>query len=76
MVPYFKTKFSWKPPNGYPILEIFLRIVEKDLFDICKKQQGHSKFNSEKWKAMRSLANDLKLIVKIADKGSCVVVWD
>ena len=25
---------------------------------------------------MRSLANDRRIIIKKADKGSCVVVWD
>ena len=46
-VPCFKTKSSWKPPNGRPALEIFLSKVEKDLCDICKKQQTYSNFNSE-----------------------------
>ena len=57
-VPYCKTKSSWRPPNGHPTLEIFLSKVEKDLFDICKKQKTYSNFNSEKWKAMCSLADD------------------
>ena len=28
------------------------------------------------WKAVRSLANDSNIILKKADKGSCVVIWD
>ena len=44
-VPCFKTKSSWGPPKGHPALEIFLRKVEKDLFDTCKKQQRYSNFN-------------------------------
>ena len=55
---------SWRPPNGHPALEIFLSKVEKDLFDICKKQQTYSNFNSEEWKAMRSLADDRNLVIK------------
>ena len=66
----------WRPANGHPALEIFLSKVERDLFDICKKQQTYSNFNSEEWKAMRSLADDRDLVTKKADKGSCVVVWD
>ena len=50
--------------------------VEKDLFDICKKQQTYCNFNSKEWKAMRSLADDRNLVIKKADKGSYVVVWD
>ena len=30
----------------------------------------------EEWLAVRSLAEDRSIIIKIADKGSCVVVWD
>ena len=58
------TKSLWRPPNGHPALEIFLSKVEKDLFDICKKQQTYSNFNSEEWKAMRSLADDRNLVRK------------
>ena len=75
-VPCCSTKSSWRPPNGHPALEIFLSKVEKDLFDICKKQQTYSNFNSEEWKAMRSLAGDQNLVTKKADKGPCLVVWD
>ena len=63
-VPFCKSKSSWRPPNGHPALEIFLSKVEKDLFDICKKQQTYSNFNSEEWKAMRSLADDRNLVIK------------
>ena len=44
----------WRPANGHPALEIFLSKVEKDLFDICKKQQIYSDLNCEEWKAKRS----------------------
>ena len=71
-----KTKSSWRPPNGHPALEIFLSKVEKDLFDSCKKQQTYSNFNCEEWKVMCSLADNRNLVIKKADKGSCVVVWD
>ena len=75
-VPCCKNKSSWRPPNGHPALEVFLSKFEKDLFDICKKQQTYSNFNSEEWKAMRSLADDRNLVIKKVDKGSCVVVSD
>ena len=68
-VPCCKTKSLWRPPNGHPALEIFLSKVEKDLFDICKKQQTYSNFNSEEWKAMRSLADDRNLVIKKQIRG-------
>ena len=66
----------WRPPNGHPALEIFLCKVEKNLFDIRKKQQTYSYFNCEEWKAIRSLVDDWNLVIKKADKESCVVVCD
>ena len=63
-VPCFKITFLWRPPNGHPALEIFLSKVEKDLFDICKKQRTYTNFNSEEWKVMRSLADDRNLVIK------------
>ena len=75
-VPCCKTMSSWRPPNGHPALEMFLNKVEKDLFDICKKQQTYLHFNSEGLGTMRYLADDRNLGIKKADKGSCVVFWD
>ena len=63
-VPCFKTKSLWRPPNGHPALEIFLSRVEKDLFDICKRQQTCANFNSEEWKTMRTLADARNLVIK------------
>ena len=57
-VPRFKIKSSWRSPYGHPALEIFLSKVEKDLFNICKKQRTYSNFNSKEWKLMRSLVDD------------------
>ena len=57
-VPCFKTRSSWKPPNGHSALEIFLSKAEKDLFDISGKQQTYSNFNRKEWKAIRPLADD------------------
>ena len=32
--------------------------------------------SKEEWLAMRGLAEDQNIIIKLADKSSCVVVWD
>ena len=32
--------------------------------------------SKEEWLALRGLAEDQNIIIKPADKGSCVVVWD
>ena len=33
-------------------------------------------FSKEECQAMSSLTNDASIVIKKADKGSCVVVWD
>ena len=74
--PSFKPKSSWKPPKGNPSLELFLSQIEKELFEVCKSNLGYSNFSKEEWQCMRLLANDRSIVIKKADKGSCVVVWD
>ena len=32
--------------------------------------------SKEEWLAMRGLAEDQNIIIKLADKSSCVMVWD
>ena len=37
---------------------------------------NYSNFSKEEWQTMRSLVNDISIVIKEADKGSCEVVWD
>ena len=57
-------------------LEIFLSQLEKELFtnDLDESSQGN--LSAEEWKALRNLTLDCSIIIKGADKGSSVVVWD
>ena len=48
--------------------------VEIQLFKITDKELGYSNFTSEKWKAAHSLADDKQILLKKADKASCVIV--
>ena len=36
----------------------------------------YSNISQEEWRTVRSLADDRSIVIKKADKGSCVVVWD
>lgn len=73
-IPAYRSKSSWKSPKAHPVLQIFLSKIEKTLFEISDKQLGYSNFSTEEWKAMRSLTDDRNIVIKKADKGSCVVV--
>ena len=57
-------------------MEVFLSEVKKELFSCTSKKLGYSNLSTEEWKAMRSLADDRSIVIKKADKGSSVVVWD
>ena len=72
-VPFVKSKSKWSPPKGHPAIKIFLSKVENELFKITYKGSGYSNFTSED---MRSSADNKQVVIKKADKGSCVVVWD
>ena len=50
--------------------------IEKEIFAIPDSRLGYSNFSREEWQAMRSLADDKSIVIKKADKGSSVVVWD
>ena len=74
--PSFTSKSSWKPLEGNPSLELFLSQIEKELFEVSKSNLGYSNFSKEEWQCMCLLANVRSIVIKKADKGSCVVVWD
>ena len=74
--PSFTTKSSCKPPQGNPSLDLFLSQIKKELFEVCNSNSGYSNFSKGEWQCMRLLANDSSIVIKKADKGSCVVVGD
>ena len=75
-IPSFRPKASWKRPKGNPDLEMFLNKVEQDLFKMIETPTRYSNLSSDEWKAKRSLADDRSIVIKKAEKGSEVVVWD
>ena len=76
VAPAFTHKSSWKPPLGHPNLEVFLSQVESELFKETQDSLRYSNLSQGEWRAVRSLADDRSIVIKKADKGSCVVVWD
>ena len=74
--PVFSPKSTWKPTMGHPDVEVFLSKIEHEIFKEVESPLGYSNLSKEEWKAVRSLANDCNIVIKKADKGSCVVTWD
>ena len=61
---------------GHPNIEVFLSQLEKEIFTLSEKPLRYWNLTKEEWQAVRSLANDCNIMIKKADKGSCVVIWD
>ena len=56
--------------------EVFLSRLEKELFSDDISDSTQSNVSVEEWKALRGLAADKTIVIRGADKGSSVVVWD
>ena len=67
---------SLKPPAGHPYVELFLSKLEGDLFSFLLGKPQSYNLSKEEWQAMRNLAEDRSIVIKLADKGSYVAVWD
>ena len=37
---------------------------------------GYSNLSKDEWEAVRTLGDDRDIVIKKANKGSCVVIWD
>ena len=74
--PAFSTKSSWKPPEGHPNLEVFLSQLENEIFKMVETPLGYSNLSKEEWEAVRTFADNRNIVIKKADKGSCVAIWD
>ena len=57
-------------------MELFLSQAEKDLSEINKTAVSHYNFSKEEWQPLCSLTDNRNIVIKKADKGSCVIVWD
>ena len=49
-------------------------LIYKELFELAEPSLGYFNFSKGEWQAMRALENDRRIVIKKADKGSCVVV--
>ena len=55
---------------------MFLSRFEKELFSNDISDSTQSNLSAEEWKTLRGLAADKTIVIKGADNGSSVVVWD
>ena len=72
----FALKSAWNPTKGHPNLDVLLNLVELDLFKAIERPLVYCSLTRDESESIRSLADDKKIVIKITDKGSCVVIWD
>ena len=72
----FRPKSTWTPPKDCPSLEMFLSQVENELFKYVPQRVQKYNRSKNEWQILKTLIQDNSIIIKPADKGSCVVVWD
>ena len=72
----FKPKSKFNPRNKDAAIELYLSSLEEKLMKVeVPKDKFNDLTNSER-KALYNLKNDKSIVIKSADKGSVVVVWD
>ena len=71
----FKQKSQWKAPRSHLQLEQFISTL-KDKADELPHIHIHNNLTKEEHKALHELANNPSITIKMADKGSKIVVQD
>ena len=72
----FKPKSTFNPRNKDAVIETYLSFLEERLLDIEIPAKRFSNLTKDKRDAMYSLKDDKSIIIKVADKGAVVIVWD
>ena len=72
----FKPKSTFNPRNKDAAIEIYMSSLEEKLMKIEIPKDKFNNLTSKERKALYDLKNDKNIIIKGADKGSAVVVWD
>ena len=71
----FKKKSKFNPRNKDPVIEIYLSRLEDEIMSLQDNLRYNNLTKGER-NAMFALRDDTSIIIKEADKGSGVVVWD
>ena len=72
----FRPKSSFNPRNKDVIIETYLSCLEERLLDIEIPSKRFNNLAKEEQGASCSLKDDPSIIIKGAEKGSVVIVWD
>ena len=71
----FKKKSKFNPKGKDASIEIYLSRLEEEIMNLDFHLKYHNLSKGER-AALKSLKDDTSIVIKQADKGSAVVVWD
>ena len=66
---------NFDPRNQDAAIEMYLSRLEEKILNLNTRKREHN-ISKEERKAIDSLRNDTSIVIKEADKGVCIVVWD
>ena len=73
----FVEKSKFNPKGGDAAIEVYLSCLEDKIMNISDSYKpSYNNLTRDERSAMHSLRNDTSIVIKEADKGSAVVVWD
>ena len=69
-------KSDWIPPKIPPVIETFITAVNNDVNEASTKEIPNDNLSIQEQKAMKDLQDRSDIIIKKADKGGAVVIWN
>ena len=72
----FKPKSSFNPRNKDAAIEIYISSLEEKLMKTEIPTDKYNNLTRKERQALYDLKNDKNIVIKSADKGSAIVVWD
>ena len=72
----FKPKSKFNPRSKDAAIELYLSSLEEKLMKVDVPKDKFKNLTNSERKASYDLKNDKSIVIKGADRGSAVVVWD
>ena len=72
----FKPKSTFNPRNKDATAEVYMSSLEEKLMKIEMPKDKYNNITSKERQALYDLKNNKNIVIKGADKGSAVVIWD
>ena len=67
---------SWTPLIHDTQLEMYLSELEEEILKIDEAGQNYPNLTKAECEALQDLMYDKNIVIKPADKGSAIVIWD